>query len=225
MQIQILNHAENEASFIVKGINPAIANYIRRSMVAEVPVLSIDEVNFLKNDSVLYDEIIAHRLGLIPLKTDLKSYNLTEECTCKGAGCAKCTLNFALKAKGPGMVYVSDLKSQDPKISPAYEKMPIVLLVKNQELEFEATARLGLGKNHAKFIPGVIYYRGAISGKGKSVSEMEFKDTGDVELDTATDFVFTIESFGQLKAREIFENGLKRFNEKLDDLEKQLKKI
>ena len=54
---------------------------------------------------------------------------------------------------------------------------------------------------------------------------MEFKDTGDVELDTATDFVFTIESFGQLKAREIFENGLKRFNEKLDDLEKQLKKI
>ncbi|MBI2671106.1 DNA-directed RNA polymerase subunit D [Candidatus Woesearchaeota archaeon] len=225
MQIQILKNTENEISFVIRGINPAIANYIRRSMVAEIPILAIDEVNFIKNDSVLYDEIIAHRLGLTPLKTDLKSYELTEECTCKGAGCAKCTLNFTLKAKGPGMVYASDLKSQDPKISSVYEKMPIVLLVKNQELELEATARLGLGKNHAKFIPGVIYYRSAISGKGKSVSELDFKDTAEYELDSETDFVFTIESFGQLTAREIFEVGLKRFNEKLDEFEKFLKKI
>lgn len=225
MQIQILHNKENELSFIIREINPAIANYIRRSMISEVPVLAIEDVNFIKNDSALFDEIIAHRLGLIPLKTDLKSYELQEECTCKGAGCAKCTLNFTLIAKGPCTVYSSDLKSQDPKIMPVYDKIPIVILTKTQKLELEAVAKLGLGKIHSKFIPGVIYYRSTISGKNKQVNELEFKDTDDYELTSNTDFVFTIESFGQLSPKEIFEEGLKRINSRLEEFEKLLKKI
>lgn len=225
MQIQQLKQTENEITFLIKGINPAIANTLRRSMMSEVPVLAIDDVNFIKNDSVLYDEIIAHRLGLIPMITDLKSYELTEECTCKGAGCAKCTLNFTLKAKGPVTVYSSDLKSQDPKIKPVFDKMPIALLIKGQELELEATARLGLGKKHAKYVPGVIFYRGVMAEKSKDMNELDFKDIGKHDLSSETDFVFTVESFGQLAPKEIFDEAIKRLNSRLDDFEKQLKKL
>ena len=170
MEIQVLDKKDSELTFVVKGINPAIANYLRRSMIAEVPILAIDEVNFIKNDSALFDEMIAHRLGLVPLKTDLKSYNLQEECTCKGKGCAKCTLNLTLIAKGPGVVYSAEIKSQDPKIVPIFEKMPITLLVKGQKLELEAVAKLGLGKTHAKFVPAVVFYRSVISSKGQKAN-------------------------------------------------------
>jgi len=135
-------------------INESLANAIRRS-VNEIPILAIDEVEIYKNDSALYDEIIANRLGLVPLKME-KNMNLKEECTCKGKDCAKCTVQLKLKAKGPCIVYSEDLKG---KADVVYEKMPIVILNEDQEMEILAFARLGKGKNHAKFSPGLVYYR------------------------------------------------------------------
>src|SRR3972149_1595116 len=105
MKVEILKQSENEVMFIVEGIGPALANAIRRAAMFEVPTLAIEDVYFNQNSSVLYDEIVAHRLGLIPLKTDLKSYNLPAECTCKGKLCAKCSVKGVLKAKGPVTVY------------------------------------------------------------------------------------------------------------------------
>ena len=160
MEVKILNKSENKLIFIIKGINPALANTLRRLMTVEVPTLAIDVVEFTKNNSALYDEIIAHRLGLLPLKTDLKSYNLKDECKCKGNGCAMCELKLVLKVDGPGMVYASNLKSTDPKVAPAYPEMPIVELTKKQSLELTATAILGKGRIHAKFSPALIYYYG-----------------------------------------------------------------
>ena len=106
----------------------------------------------------MYDEMIALRLGLVPLKTKLDEYNLPSECTCKGEGCAKCTATLTLNAKGPCTVYASDLKSKDPAISPIYPEMPIVKLLKGQELELEAKAQLGLGRTHAKWVPAFVFY-------------------------------------------------------------------
>ncbi len=68
MEIQILNNKDNKLSFVINDINPALANTLRRLIIIEVPVLAVDEVEFEKNNSGLYDEIIAHRLGLVPLK-------------------------------------------------------------------------------------------------------------------------------------------------------------
>lgn len=145
-------------SFLLKNTNAAFANSIRRIIIDTVPTMAIEEVEFKKNNSVLYDEMLAHRLGLIPIKTDLKSYVLPAKCKCEGKGCARCTLKMILKAKGPGTVYASDIKSKDPKVKPVYPKTPIVKLLKGQELELEATAVLGEGKDHVKFSPGLVWF-------------------------------------------------------------------
>ena len=146
-------------SFIVKGTNPAFMNAVRRSIINEVPTMAVEDIEIRKNSSILYDEMIAHRLGLIPLKTDLKSYIPVDKCSCQGAGCAKCSVKLTLKAKGPGVITAKELQSMDPKIIPVYPDMPIVKLLKGQQLELEATAVLGRGKEHVKWSPGVAYYK------------------------------------------------------------------
>jgi DNA-directed RNA polymerase subunit D len=120
--------------------------------------MTIEEVEFKKNSSAMYDELIAHRLGMVPLKTDLKTYNFREECKCKGKGCARCQVTLTLKAKGPKIVLATEMKSNDKKVVPVYP-IPITKLKKGQELEFTATAILGRGKEHAKWSPCFAYYR------------------------------------------------------------------
>lgn len=160
MDIKVLEKKDNKLVFVLNDSSPGFANTLRRLMIAEVPTLAVRKVTFVKNSSALFDEMIAHRLGLLPLTTDLDSYTLPAKCSCKGAGCAKCQVVFTLKAEGPITVYSSDLKSQDPKVKPVFPKIPIVILLKGQELEFEAVVTLGTGKEHAKFSPGLIYYKG-----------------------------------------------------------------
>jgi len=148
----------NTMLFSVTGASASHINAIRRSIIDNVPVMAIDEVEFRKNNSILYDEMVAHRLGLVPLSTDLKSYFVQKECKCEGAGCDRCTLKLTLSEKGPKTVIASDIKSLDPKVKPVYGDIPIVKLLKGQDLEFEATAKLGVGKEHAKFAPGLAWY-------------------------------------------------------------------
>lgn len=145
---------DKEKLIFTADISESLANAIRRS-VLEIPVLAIDEVEIYKNDSALYDEIIAHRLGLVPLKTE-KGMNLKEDCSCEGKGCAKCTVQLKLQAKGEGLVYSSSLKG---KAEVVYDKIPITLLREEQEIELVASAILGKGIEHAKFSPGLVYYR------------------------------------------------------------------
>lgn len=153
---------KEKLSFEVSGAHISYVNTLRRLFMSEVPVLAIEDVEFRKNDSGLYDEMIAHRLGLIALKTDLKTYNLPSECKCKGKGCARCQLKMTLKAKGPGMVYAKELKIKDPKVKPVFPKTPIVKLLDGQSLELEATAVMGLGKEHSKWSPCLAFYREAV---------------------------------------------------------------
>lgn len=156
--INVLEKSETRISFIISKISETQLNTLRRSIINLVPTMAIEEVEMRKNSSVLYDEVIAHRLGLIALKTDIKSYNIPEFCTCKGEGCAKCQLELTLKVKGPKIVYAENFKSKDPKVVPVYDKTPIVKLAEGQELEVIGTAKLGFGKVHAKWSPGAAWY-------------------------------------------------------------------
>jgi len=158
MAIKVLEKQENEIKFILDKTTPELVNALRRVISFEVPVMAIEDVYFTKNSSALYDEIIAHRLGLIPLK-GAKGYELPSKCKCKGKGCARCQTKVKLKVKGPVLVTAQDLKFKDPSIKPVYPNMPIVKLLENQEIELEATACLGLGKEHTKWSAGLAFYR------------------------------------------------------------------
>lgn len=258
MNVKLLSENENSINFLFSGINSTIANTIRRLIINEVPTMAIEIVEFVKNNSALYDETIAHRLGLIPLTTDLKSYNLPKDCKCEGKGCESCQLKLILKAKGPGTVYSSELKSTDPKVKPIYDKIPIVKLLKDQELVIEATAILGKGMDHMKFSPGLVVYRGypefilkqnsnvkgfvdkspngLCKADGKKIEVQDILKWNEACFDYAREnnidiklseenFIFEIESWGQLSTKEMLINSLKIFDEKLDEFNKHLKKI
>lgn len=158
MKLEFVKKERDKLFFVLKDSNSNFANSLRRAMIDSVPVMAIDVVEFSNNTGLLYDEIIAHRLGLIPLSTDLKGYDVKETCSCKGAGCNKCTVQLSLSVEGPCMVLAKDIKSKDPKIKPVYPDMPIVQLLKGQELSFVATASLGLGTTHAKFSPCHVWF-------------------------------------------------------------------
>jgi len=229
-------------TFLLKNSNPGFANALRRLMVEEVPTMAIEEVEFTKNDSALYDEMLAHRLGLIPLTTDLKSYDVKGP---KDEISAKNSIKLTLKAKGPCTVYAEELKSKDPKIKPVHPKTPIVKLLKGQELEFEATAILGKGREHVKFVPCLAwytYFAKAVVGNTKDLDKFRSKyppqifkdgkidikaieannlfdavdgindDIIKVERDPTT-FVFHIEPWGQLTPQEILTSAADRLTQ------------
>jgi DNA-directed RNA polymerase subunit D len=157
VEIKVLEKDDANMRLLIQGVDVPYMNALRRLVISEVPCMAIDEIVILENSSVLQDEIIAHRLGLIPLKTDLDSYNLPEDCACKSEfGCNLCRVTLALDVEakgGPRTVYSGDLVSENPSVMPVSDKIPILKLAKEQRIKLEAYARLGKGKNHAKWQP------------------------------------------------------------------------
>jgi len=157
VEIRVLEKDETNMRLFIRGADIPFMNALRRIVTSEVPSMAIDEIVIVENSSILMDETIAHRLGLIPLKTDLDSYNLPEECPCKSEfGCNLCRVTLALdvEAKGEGKtVYSGDLVSENPNIAPVSDRIPILKLAKEQKIRLEAYARLGKGKDHAKWEP------------------------------------------------------------------------
>jgi DNA-directed RNA polymerase subunit D len=157
VKVEVLEKDENNIRLIVREADVPLMNALRRIALAEVPSMAVDEVVMIENSSILQDEIIAHRLGLTPLKTDLDSYNLPEKCECQSEfGCALCRVTLTMDAEsteGTRTVYSGELVSENPEIVPVSDKVPIIKLAKGQKLKLEAYARLGKGKNHAKWQP------------------------------------------------------------------------
>ncbi len=162
----------DSVKFSIEGINFEIANELRRIMLSEIPTMAITEVIFMENQTPLYDEMIAHRLGLIPLTTDLTNYNLPKECSCQNQRCTLCQTTFTLSVKSgnePMVVKAKDLIPSDPKIRPVNEDTIIAKLGPNSRLELEAFAQLSIGKEHAKF---------------QCVSTVGYKPFPDITIDT-----------------------------------------
>jgi len=157
LHIKIVDKNDFFARLIVEDVDSAFMNSLRRVIVAEVPAMAIDDVVVVENSSMLHDEILAHRLGFIPLKTDLGSYNLPEDCSCKSElGCNLCRVSLTLNVEAEGggrTVYSGDLVSENPHVMPVSDKIPIVKLAPDQRLKLESYARLGKGGKHAKWQP------------------------------------------------------------------------
>lgn len=157
VEIEVLQKDDDHLRLLIKGVDIPYMNALRRIVISEVPCMAIDEIVMLENSSILQDEIIAHRLGLVPLRTDLESYDLPEECECKSEfGCNLCRVTLALDVEakeGSKTIYSGDLKSESQTVVPVSDKIPIVKLAKDQRIRLEAYARLGKGRNHAKWQP------------------------------------------------------------------------
>src|SRR5213080_337982 len=205
MDIKVLNREQDTLRFVLSDVSPAFANAIRRIILAEVPVMAIDDVMILENSSVMYDEILAHRLGLIPVTTD-PSYNLPEECTCKSElGCEKCraSLSLEIEASDPvEVVYTSNLKPENPEVKPVSDKIPIVKLAQGQRVKLEAFARLGKGRTHAKWQP--------VSAATYSYDEK------------AGTFTFLVESTGALPPERVVLEAARIIGAKSVDFQEQI---
>jgi DNA-directed RNA polymerase subunit D len=162
MKIDVVQMDDRRAVLDIQGTSPYFVNTLRRTLIADVPKLAIDQVVFYDNTSALFDEIVAHRLGLLPIPTDLEAFLPRAECVCEGEGCPNCTVRFTLSKEGPCTVYSGDLQAEDPSFQVADPEIPIVELLPTQRLILETEAVLGSGSQHAKWQPvfaaGYKYY-------------------------------------------------------------------
>ncbi len=153
MKLEMLDIKDRKAKFVLSEVTPAFANSLRRAMLSDVPKMAIDYLDIYDNTSVLFDEMLSLRLGLVPLKTNEGMYQFQQDCECKGAGCALCQVSLTLSAEGPCVVHSRDLKSSDPEVAPVDQNVPIVELKAGQKVVLTAVARLGKANEHAKFQP------------------------------------------------------------------------
>lgn len=163
MDIEILEMGEKKARFIIRNSSPAMANALRRAIVNKVPKMAIDTVEFhlgsidvdgkdYESKTPLFDEIVAHRLGLLPVPTDLRLYTFPDKCVCEGDRCPNCTIIYSLMKNGPCTVLSSDLVPLgDPKLAICDPNVPILELADGQSVMIYAYAVLGTAENHVKW--------------------------------------------------------------------------
>jgi DNA-directed RNA polymerase subunit D len=145
LSLEIINENEQKISVKIKDVPVQYANALRRICLNGVPIYAVESVDVLENSSVLADEGIAHRVGLIPLKTDLETSKDGNE-----SDKIMLTLDSGISDE-TRTILSGDIKSQDQSIIPTSDGIPIVTLAPGQSLKFEAYARLGKGTEHAKW--------------------------------------------------------------------------
>lgn len=154
---EVLERTNDRVVIKFNNISREYVNAIRRLAISEVPTLAIDDVVILENSSVMHDEALAHRLGLVPLRTQLNRFVMPEDCDCKSTlGCSKCRVLLMLDSEATEktkIVTSGELLSEDELVQPVSKEIPIVALAPTQKVKFEAYARMGIGKSHAKWQP------------------------------------------------------------------------
>ena len=240
--MEIVEKKNNKIVFKAE-MEESIANVIRRYL-GHISILAVDEVEISKNDSALYDETIAHRIGLIPIKTD-KTVN------------EKTTANLKIASEKEGTIYSGELKGG---VKVVYDKIPITLLNKGQEFELTAKVRAGRGIEHAKFSSGLMFYRNFASARiekdcpseilesckkntvktegGKIViSDVYGNDACEaaiekymkegktqIEIIPSDELIITVESFGQMDAEDMFRKSIEALKKDLAIVEKKVEK-
>jgi DNA-directed RNA polymerase subunit D len=248
MEIKKIKEEKNLTEIKIKDINYSFANALRRTMMNSIPVLAAENITIYQNSSILFDEYLAQRIAMIPIKTDPKRYKEGE------------TIKMVLDIEGPTTVYSKDIKSTDPKCDVAETTIPIAKLIEGQKIKLEIEALMGKGKNHVKWQAVNAYYKNPAkitsktTNNAKKISEScpkkilevksnkiilndpEFKcdlcakcrDTAQGEIDLNYDektFIYTIENHGNLKNQEIITGTINEIKNKLNEIKKELKKL
>lgn len=149
VKIDIQQITDTHCKFVVEGVHPYFVNALRRTLLAEVPKLAIDTVTFYDNTSALFDEMVSHRLGMVPIPTDPSTLNLKGQVDEEGN--PTYLVRYTLTKEGPCTVYSGDLEAEDPQFEILEKQVPIVDLLQGQRLILECTAILGDGTEHAKW--------------------------------------------------------------------------
>ena len=153
--LEIVEQNEQKIVVKLKGVPLQYANALRRTFLTGVPVFAIDDVVIIENSSVLADECIAHRLAMIPLKTDLTRFVEPSNCDCKSeVGCTHCRVMLMIDSGSSDTtrtITSAELTSEDDVVKPVSDKIPIVELAPGQKIKIEAYARLGRGTEHSKW--------------------------------------------------------------------------
>ena len=248
MDIKKVYEEKGVSKYLVKSTNHTFLNTLRRTVMTSVPCLAIDEVQIYNNDSVTFDEFLANRLGLLPIKTDVETYKKGDK------------VKLVLEKVGPCVVTSKDIKCTDPKIEILDKKIMITKLGKEESLKLEMTAVMNTGSEHAKFQPAIVSYNGLVEIDNDTVKDtkkvVEEMPKGSVELKAGklfftdpyntvnqnqhidilkkhnisvnyseTDFILTVETTGQLTAKEVLDSAVNALIEKLNDLEESVKKL
>jgi DNA-directed RNA polymerase subunit D len=197
--VEVVEKSDQRIVVKFNNIPRQYVNSLRRLAISEVPTLAIDDVVILENSSVMHDEAVAHRLGLIPLRTDLDRFVMPHDCDCKSTlGCSKCRVLLVLDSEATDKTKVvtsGELVSEDELVKPVSKDIPIIALAPNQKLKFEAYARLGTGKDHAKWQPTAA----AVVKDGKSEDEI----------------ILVLETNGALTAEELLMSAAERMTAKV----------
>jgi len=207
--LEIISKDSKKMSVKLKGVPLQYANALRRICLNGIPVFAIDTVDIIENSSVLPDEGLAHRLGLIPLKTDLSRFNEPSKCDCHSeTGCSNCKVMLVLDSGDSDVtrsIFTSDLSSEDDSVKPTADNIPIVQLAPGQKIKLECYARLGRGTEHAKW---------------NSANISTLTDT-----DKEGESTLTVESTGALEPEQIILAGVDEVNNKLGEFKDMISQI
>ena len=207
--LKIISKDNQKITIKLKGVPLQYANALRRVCLNGVPIFAIDTVDIIENSSVLPDEGLAHRLGLIPLKTDLSRFNEPLKCDCKSeTGCTNCRVMLVLDSGDSDVtrtILSNELSSEDESIKPVSDKIPIVQLAPGQKIKAECYARLGRGTEHAKW-------------NSANISTI-------INTDKDDEKILTVESTGALNPEQIILAGVDEVSNKLGQFKETIDQI
>ena len=192
--IQVINTDSKKISIKLKGVSLEYANALRRICLNGVPVFAIDTVDIIENTSIIADEDLAHRLGMIPLKTELSRFDEPDS-----------RVMFTLDSgdtKSARTITSADLLTMDEVVKPISDKIPIAYLAPGQRIKFEAYAKLGRGTEHAKWNSANISVLTNTKNDGERV--------------------LTVETTGALEPKEIILTGIDELGKRLDEFKEKL---
>jgi len=192
--IQTLNANEKKITLKLKGFPLQYANALRRICLNGVPIFAIDTVDVIENSSVLADEGIAHRLGMIPLKTDVTRFDESDS-----------RVMFVLDTGDVDTtktITSAELSTNDEVVKPVSDKIPIIQLAPGQKVKLEAYARLGRGTEHAKW-------------NSANISVLTNTDKDD-------EHILTVETTGSLEPKQIILSGIEELSKRLEEFKEIL---